>query len=376
MTSRNPRICFLTPEYPPHEGGVARSAHRLVNGLYRAGFDVVVFTPLWPTQDLSTFTEDNIVVHRIPFNQVSTMDVIEPVLDVINHEEGRRPFDIFHGFTLIAAYACLCFPPKGNRPVVASIRGIDGMEFDDMTAEVIRRSNWFTSVSRDSLNRMMSVRDISNCSTVISNGVDLRQFSPWRPTRTNRGVVGTVATFRDKKNIPLLIRSYARLPVEIRKQLLLVGESYCDNELSAEGRGPLNSVIEELGVTKEVEITGFVDNALVPEYHSRMRVFVLSSDHEGLPNAILEAAASGMPIVATAVDGVKDIFTNGKDALLVEPGDVDQLTEAIKQTLTNYDLARRLSKGARLLAARLSPEAEVGKYIEIYRHLLEINKNL
>jgi glycosyltransferase involved in cell wall biosynthesis len=359
------RICFLTPEYPPHVGGTARSAQRLVKGLAQAGIEVVVITVAWPGQFPATFSTNGALVYRVP-------PVIGSLVNTINMEDDRQPFDIFHGFTLIAAYPCLNIASQRNRPILASIRGIDGLKFDSATDEVIRGSTWITSVSSDSLKRAMIVRDISECSSVIPNGIDLTHSPPhWRPTQTNSGVVGTIATFRPKKNIPLLIRAYSRLPTDIRKRLLLVGDAYYGNARSAAGRYNLLAVIEEVGIKTEVEITGYVDHGLLGEYHRRMRVFVLSSDHEGMPNSLLEAAASGVPIVSTAVDGVKDIFTNGKDALLVEPANLAQLTEAVQEVLTNEHLACQLSNEARATVAKLTREAELQKYIELYQILLK-----
>jgi len=74
-------------------------------------------------------------------------------------------------------------------------------------------------------------------------------------------------------------------------------------------------------LASEVEFSGYVDNMHVPKYLASMNVFVLSSDHEGLPNSVLEAAASGVPVVATAVYGVKDIYRDSSHALLVPPRD-------------------------------------------------------
>jgi glycosyltransferase involved in cell wall biosynthesis len=364
--SRDLRICFATTEFPPHPGGAARSAHRLVVGLAKSGFDIAIFTPLL-AGEVSTVIEqsvDGVKTFRVPFN-------LEAAADAIRQEDQRRPFNLFHGFTLLAAYPCLEVASRGNRPVLASIRGIDGLSFDDLTADVLKRSSWITSVSSDSLARAKAITDISTYSSVIPNGVDMRRFSRWKPTPLNRGVVGTVATFRPKKNIPLLIRSYSCLPKEIRRRLLLVGDSF-GAEASLNNLGKqLDEVIRELGIKTEVEFAGFIDNEHLSIYHHRMHVFVLSSDHEGMPNAILEAAASGLPIVATAVDGVKDIFTNGKNALLIEPGNLDQLSEAIKHVIVNEDLACHLSEGARITASCLTPERELQGYAELYYCLLK-----
>jgi hypothetical protein len=86
------RICFLTLEYPPHVGGAARSAQRLVKGLAQTGFEVVVITAVWPGQSHSTFSEDGVLVYRVPH-------ALESFMNTIYGEDERKPFDIFHGFT-------------------------------------------------------------------------------------------------------------------------------------------------------------------------------------------------------------------------------------------------------------------------------------
>jgi L-malate glycosyltransferase len=365
MSGRVARICFATTEYPPHPGGAARSARRLVQGLAARGVDVVVFSAVSPGQVRSALADedDGVVVHWLPYDHA-------PALAAIAGEDRIRPFDLFHGFTLHAAWPCLTVAASGDRPVVAGIRGIDGVLFDDVSIDVLQRAHWITSVSADGLARAAAMVDLASRSGVIPNGIDVARPACWQPCPDNAGVVGTVATFRPKKNIPLLIRAYARLPRARRRRLLLVGDAYEGDVVSPRGRGPLLAVIEAAGVTEDVEITGFVDDARIAAHHTRMRVFALSSDHEGLPNAILEAAASGLPIFATAVDGVKDVFTDGTDVLLVEPGDEVGLARALERVLADASLAASLSRQARLTAVRLSATAEVDRYLAIYTSLM------
>jgi len=125
-----------------------------------------------------------------------------------------------------------------------------------------------------------------------------------------------------------------------------------------------------LKVTDEVEITGYVENTSVWNYLSAMNVFVLSSKHEGLPNAVLEAIALGMPIVATSVDGIKDILCHQVNALLVPPDDMVSMRDAIVEILRNDSLATQLSSGALELNRRLTPEAEREKWLKLYSDLL------
>lgn len=366
MTTPPVRICFVTTEYPPHQGGVARSARRIVQGLAAAGYEVTVFGALAGAQHGCALTSDGpVTVQWMPPD-------LSAARRAIGAADRRRRFDIFHGFPLVAAYPCLAIAAMGGRPVISSIRGADGVAFDAVTTEVLRKSQWVTSVSGDSLVRARTVADLSARSSVIPNGIDIGNFPPWSPAEANRGVVGTVATFRLKKNIPLLIRAYACLPPAPRRGLLLVGDGYDeDGEPSAAVRRTLEGVIDNLRLRGEATITGMIDYRRLPEYHQRMRVFALSSDHEGLPNSILEAAASGLPIVSTAVDGVKDIFTDGVDALLVLPHDTTALSSALGRVLSDDDLAQRLSVAARRLAGRLSLAEEVRRYVALYDALLE-----
>ena len=359
------RIAFVTTEYPPHLGGAARSAQRLVRGLSNAGHDVVVFgtpSPRRPAETLPT-SDGRVRVHWLPSSD-------EEARQLIAREDALRRFDLFHGFTLPAARPCLGVARK-QRPVIASIRGVDGLSFDERAMEVLRGCDCVTSVSRDSLARAGAVVDISTRSVFIPNGVDLDRFDgSWTPTADNDGVIGTVATFRRKKNMPLLVRSYAALDRATRRRLLLVGDSYDGDTFDPMLRRKLDDLLVALDVASETQIVGMVDHDRVAEYHRRMRVFALTSDHEGMPNAVLEAAASGVPIVATAVDGVKDLLTNGEDALLVEPRQVQAFTAALRLVLTTPDLAARLSAAGRQTAERLGAAKERERYLSLYESLL------
>jgi glycosyltransferase involved in cell wall biosynthesis len=364
MHTRKARICFVTREYPPHAGGAARSARRLVQGLASAGFTVSVVSAIASPRQRATRADGPVAVRWVLFN-------LEDATRAIEEADAAAPFDVFHGFTLVAAYPCLEIAARGRRPVVSSIRGVDGLTFDEFTTEVLRRSDWVTSVSGDSLVRAGAHTDLAQRSCVIPNGIETDGIPQWSPSTANRGVVGTVSTFRNKKNIPLLIRAYARLPQDLRRGLLLVGAVRGDDEESeAALQQRIDDAIDEADLRRDIVITGMVEHSRVPEYHQRMRVFALSSDHEGMPNSILEAAASGLPIVATAVDGIKDIFTDGVDALLVPPNDAQALASALQRVLMDEALAQRLSAAARRLAERLSVAEEVRRYVELYETLL------
>ncbi|HSO34518.1 MAG TPA: glycosyltransferase family 4 protein, partial [Labilithrix sp.] len=279
----------------------------------------------------------------------------------------------FHGFFFQMAYPCLPVARRGARPVVASFRGIDAHwlkeRLGQVELEILAAAAWITSVSSDALIAADAFVDVSGRSSFIPNSVDTALYPAWRLTPDNRGVVGTVCTLREKKGIPLLVQAFGRLPAGVQRRLLLVGD-YAGPE-AAGVRAKTELVIARYGVTDKVEVTGLVPHRDVPGRLLDMNVFVVASKHEGLPNAVLEAAAAGVPIVATAVDGTKDVFRDETSALLVPPGDPIALGAAIERVLSEPGLAARLSSGGRALAASLRPEAERRAWLGLYQRLLD-----
>lgn len=369
-----PRVCFATPGYPPSIGGISRSASRVVKYLIE-DFDVHVFTFLKSsTADMSVTStrEHGAQVHRISLPPDASETIMAfSIRQAIQAMDTRAPFDIFHCFFLPLAYACLDIADKGSRPVIASLRGADGTIWladewhRSIVSSILSRVAWVTSVNTEMLGKMAALGLKQERSSVIKNAIERKGFPLWRPTEENGGVVGTVGEFRAMKNIPLLVEAYGRVDAALRRKLVLVGDFSEEDE-----RARTLSLIERCQLAGETELTGMVDDAQIKERLLSLRVFAQCSKHDGFPNALLEAAAAGVPLVATAVGGMKDILTDGDNALLILPDDLDSLTSALHSVLTDDSLALRLSEGARRLASSLDPAHEKKAWHDLYRQLL------
>jgi glycosyltransferase involved in cell wall biosynthesis len=377
VSTEAPRICLSTVTYPPGAGGVAVAAERLARLLATAGYEVHVLTLLahpGARGEVAPAHDGGVWVHRVlheePFGPHGLF-ALRQFLQQLDDEVG---FSLFHGFFLTAAYPCLAVARRGQRPLIASIRGSDVMTLLELPATralilpVLRGATWITSVNHECLVRVAGQVPVGGRSSVIRSGVERpgAMTPPWSPGAGNRGVVGTVGELRKVKDIPLLIRAYATLPVGLRRGLLLAGFFSDDDEEAWS-----TTLIEELGIARETTLTGRFPNAEVSLHLGRMHVYVQSSASEGLPNALLEAALRGVPIVATAVGGMKEVLVDGRSALLVPHGDRDALGRAIGRVLGDDVLARRLSAGGRELATLLSPERERDDWLALYRRLLE-----
>ena len=169
-----------------------------------------------------------------------------------------------------------------------------------------------------------------------------------------------VAGLRPQKNPALLLEAFARGPAsDPRARLLFVGGGALRSEL--EGR------IEALGLQGKVHLLG--SRSDVPEILNAADIFVLSSDYEGNPLAVLEAMTAGKPVISTAVGGVPELLEGGC-GLLVPPRDAQALSKAMSYVLE--DAGARISMGeasaARALERfdlRVMTEAYAGLYREL-----------
>ena len=369
-----PRICFSTLGYPPAPGGVPRSAARVVGFFVEAGFDVHVFTVVFG-EPLGKQIPQERGVHGVPVTTIpwdfraETSANILAFYSAIQDEDGPRPFHLFHGYFLPFAYPCILVA-GGRRPVIASIRGDDAVtglcspEFFPFINVVVQRSSWITSVSADLLAAVSGLSCLEGRCSVIPNSIQDAGFPRWQPTDTNRGVVGTIGT-RPKKALPLLIEAYAGVAPSLRRRLHIIGPKQDENE-----QRRLQDAKERWDVDAEVSSLGAIAHDDIPAQLLAMRVYAQCSDHEGLPNAVLEAAAVGVPIIGTNVGGMTDILRHRENALVVPRKNPAALTAAITELLSDDALACRLSEGGRELARRLSPANEKNAWLEIYRRHL------
>src|SRR6266576_2529235 len=139
------------------------------------------------------------------------------------------------------------------------------------------------------------------------------------------------------------------------------------------GEGPERSRIEELcrslHLTDAVTLAGHQDD--LNPYFAIADVFVLPSHSEGSPNVLLEAMAAGVPVVATAVGGVPELASNGRDALLVKGNDLAGLACAVARLLQDPGLRDRLVSSALQIVSRKTPEAYFQSIVSVFNGVLQ-----
>lgn len=196
---------------------------------------------------------------------------------------------------------------------------------------------------------------------VIPCGVDTTVFSPLAPlppAPPDTPLIVSVARLHPAKNLPLLFAALARLRDErVRFDAVVVGDG--------KARGEIEGALRALSLTDHVKLAGLATQADVRVWWQRASVAVLSSDREGFPVSLMEAAACGVPAVATAVGGVAELVDDGVTGLLVPPGDVSALASSILRLVVDPTLRRSMSLAARARAvAHFSLEHQVDRLLD------------
>lgn len=185
---------------------------------------------------------------------------------------------------------------------------------------------------------------------LIPNWVDTDQFRPGQKGRDvearygfHRPYLLYVGRLHTIKNLEMCLRAFARLRNRLDAlSLVLVGDG--------DQKASLMALASRLEIADRVFFTGSLPHKDLPPLYDAAEAFVITSQMEGQPKAVLEAMASGKPIIASEVPGLRELVRNGGNGMLVRYDDIDSLVEAIAVILRDADLRRRLGVASRRMA--------------------------
>ena len=184
-------------------------------------------------------------------------------------------------------------------------------------------------------------------SSVIMNQVDERFFQV--TDAGQNGYVMTAGRLTAQKNQALLIRAFAAIAGDVEEELRIYGEG--------ELRRSLEALIAQLGMEGQIRLMGASDD--MPAALAGCKLFVLPSDFEGMPNALLEAMAAGRCCVSTACPcgGPEAVIESGVNGLLVPVGEEEALSTAMLELLKDAEKRRTMAAAAGERANAFRPEA-------------------
>jgi len=165
----------------------------------------------------------------------------------------------------------------------------------------------------------------------LSSRIDIPGFKP------GSFLIGTIGNIRHQKNHRFLIDAVAKLSQKYSVQAVIVGQEV-DTEPGLKTN--LKDLIKDYGIEDRILFLGFRQD--IYSLLNQFNLFCLTSDHEGMPNVILEAMAAGKPVISTDVGDVAEVIHDGVNGILVRPGDVDGFVDALERLIESPDLIGKM----------------------------------
>lgn len=264
---------------------------------------------------------------------------------------------------LVAAPAILISRLR-SRPIIVNYRGGGAADFME------HAPSWVARTLRSAQSLVVPsgfLRDVFERfglrARIIPNIIDLQRFHPAAGARGSRAPHIVVT-----RNLEAIYDNETAI-----RALGLLKQTLPDAHLTIAGSGPelqkLQSVVAALGLDADVQFAGRLDNAAVADLYRSADAMLNPSLVDNMPISVLEAFASGLPVVSTNVGGVPFIAQDGRNALLVPPRDPTQCAAALTRVLTDAVLAERLTRAALEDAAAYSWERVSVMWLAEYERL-------
>lgn len=323
------RFLWLTENYPPQRGGMSQSCDRIVDGFKSVG----------ATVDLYHFYNGK---HRSAVANTAGSYTPLEVTDSESHSinlawnqiNAKGPYDYIVSFgSHLSMIAAPVFAQWLQTPLIAMIRGND---FDSaifsprkriLINDLIAQSKAVFAVSSDKEKKIKSLWPEANVA-FVANGINLTEWQAskseqkfaqeWRTKHLPEGkiCIGLFGDLKPKKGLSFLLDSLGKTAIANHLLLLIIG-----NVSDA-----LQQTLENQPIDYQLE--GFQDRYQLLKYYLCLDTLAIPSFYDGMPNVLLEAGAMGIPVIASKVDGMKDVIAHGDSGLLFHPGDPDACRRA------------------------------------------------
>lgn len=381
-SSRQLSVLMLSPQYRPIVGGYERAAERLSGTLAEAGLRVVVIAErrdrAWPAMERI----DGYEVRRLFCCYCRHLHVITSLLSfagfLLRH---GRDFDVWHvhqyGYhaALAVVLGRLLHRPVALKLTNSAAMGIEKAIGSGIAGRILRflhrRVSACIAISDETRAEAIRFGISPGVIHIIPNGADGNQFHPasleeCAAARRELGIdcerlVLYVGRLSPEKNPLGLLDAWAAIDAKARERALLavVGDGPDWDQVQARAKTP--SMVGAICLAGQ--------RTDVMTWYRAADLYVISSHNEGLSNAMIEALASGLPVISTAVSGTEHIVT--ADAGIVVPiGDMTALAGGIQSLLVSPEKRSRLGLNARrVFEEHFSAAMVAGQINSLYRHL-------
>lgn len=371
------KILVITHEFPPIGGGGANACYYLTKGYAELGNEVTIVTSNY--NGMKEYEKkNNVTIFRVNAkrkdkSQCSFFEMGSYLLKafpLLNKLVMQQKFDICQVFFGLPSGPLGYWIKKRYQiPYIIRLGGGDIPGFQNRYVWVYkllspflkgiwRNADGIVANSEGLRDRALNFYDKKEIE-IIPNGVDINFFMPSKeqivPEKREMEIL-FVSRLIERKGLQFVIPYMKEINKGMKKtiKLVVVGEGLYKEKLE--------QLIYESGVKEFVEFEGYKNKGEILKYYQRADLFILPSEKEGMPNVVLEAMSSGLPIVMTPCEGAKE--------LIVDNGVIAKQTvfaEEVKKLLKNETLMEKMAVASRNKAVKeFSWEKIVGQYLSLF----------
>jgi len=373
------KILMLNYEFPPIGGGAGK-AHLCLLKEYAGNNELIidVLTSAPKPGFTSEKLAENITVYKVGVHKKNLhfwrkIEVVEWLTKAHIHYHrllGRNSYDLAHAFFGFPT-GWLCYRTRKRLPYIISLRGSDVpgrharliLEYKllgPVFKAIWTKANLLVACSEGL--RMRALRFLPSVSIdVIPNGVELDRFHPGR---------------EDEKKDVLKLLTVGRLSVTKRVEMLIEAvERLCHDGYAVRfaivGGGGMEEQLRQTVLQKNlshiIEVTGRIAPEKMPDLYRHGDIFISASMQEGMSNAMLEAMASGLPIITTRCEGVKELVAD--NGVVVEHVNAASIAQAVMKLAGDGPAYNRMCIAARKRAESFSWSSVAKQYLASYRRM-------
>jgi len=398
MIKRN--ICFISPEYWPLAGGTGAYIYYLSNELMKNGYTANIVTGSNQNIDIQVNDQLKVYFQKVPkIPIIKSFMLAEASYRKLGSIRNNTPVDITHPqLPLTPSFA---IPPNFGKTIVCTVHSTWKGEAEAISSEPYNRLNanekflvsfnWFLRFFEVGMikraSRIIAVSDFTrqelkkyyniseNRIRVIHNGVDTHKFQPAKDKQKIKNELGlnpndivilSVGRLYARKGLFTLIEAISTVAKQFKNVKLVISGKGQSREMEK-----LYTHAKRLAVENNILFTGYYPDQKLPKLYQAADIFAFSTFYEHHPFAVLEALATGLPVVTTTLGGIAETIETGKNGLLVRPFNSQQFSDAILYLLEHPAEAAEIGVNARkTVVEQYDWSIVVKKAMQVYEEAL------
>jgi glycosyltransferase involved in cell wall biosynthesis len=382
------KVMQVTPEFPPPLiGGGGYHVYNLTRELVRKGVEVTVFTFSFAKTSpiMGKIVEThfgNVKVYRFPtFSIPRTIYSIAPTL-IPSFLKEKPDIIHAHGYQFFTSDTAAIMSRINRKPLILTLhgfpRGFSKLShiayFSLIGKRTLKTAKRIIAVSNGVVQEFKAIGVPEGRITIIPNGINLEEFSyaldggNFRKSlniKENEKLILSIGRLEEIKGFQYLIMALAKIQSEVSPiKLIIAGPEFKYGQ-------QLRKLVRETKMEDKVIFYGPIDGRKKFEALAAADIAVVPSIYEGFSIFLLEAMAAGKPVIATKTGIAQELIQNGKNGLLINPGDAEDLSEKILTILNDNQLSSLMSRESRNTAKAFDWGKIADQILLIYNQCLK-----